>query len=117
MIAVNRQHESVDRKSRLKISQLILVYRQNSEEISGKVLDLHDNGMRIMFDQDLAVGQDIQFKLSTYLEGEGTQFIDIEAKVRWCHKVNDNYNAGLSFEPLNFKSRYRINELIKQLNS
>ena len=113
----NNQH-LVPRAPRLVPHDFITVVDSNTQEKVGSVMNFNHVGMQLlMTHEDLELNDIFELTLVSKSTQKNLQYIKIIAELLWLRKdqSQDRLLGGFYLSTKNFKSKFRLNELIKSL--
>lgn len=113
----NNQH-LVPSAARLVPHDFITVVDSNTQEKVGSVMNFNHVGMQLlMTHEDLELNDIFELTLVSKSPQKNLQYIKVIAELLWLRKdqSQDRLLGGLYLSTKNFKSKFRLNELIKSL--
>ena len=121
---LNNQEQSINqqlvpRAARLVPHNFITVVDSNTQEKVGSVMNFNHAGMQLLMTQeDLELNDIVELTLVSKSLQKKLQLIKVIAELLWVKKdqSQDRVLAGFYLSTKNFKSKFRLNELIKSLN-
>lgn len=109
----------VPRAPRLVPNDYITVVDSNSQEKVGSVMNFNEAGMQLLITkEDVELNDILELTLVSKSNESTLQYIKVIAELLWMKKDENQGRVlgGFYLSTKNFKSKFRLNQLIKSLN-
>jgi hypothetical protein len=85
-------------------------------DVNGRSRDLSRGGLSMLAPEAVALGTACRIKIAlVFSETEFSEHLDLPATVVWCTKVQDSYQLGVKFAPLEPQVRSYLDMFMKFL--
>jgi hypothetical protein len=107
----------IDRIDRIKPNNLILVMNSATQEVIGEVVNINEEGMKVIMPKEMYLNQTLEITLVVKNEITKKQYIMVVSELMWVEKIagKEQVYGGFYFKNKSFKSKFRLNQLIKDL--